>query len=111
MQLPPKVEALELDVRKSLAENMAETHIRIDEINKEFLLRERRYNYTTPKSFLELIEFYKNSYKKNNEKIDEEIISLQRSLLVLKETREKVENLKVILEVISLEVEEKRKIS
>jgi len=38
---------------------MAECHISINEANKEFLKLERRFNYTTPKSFLELIDFYK----------------------------------------------------
>jgi dynein heavy chain len=37
---------------------MAETHIAIGEANKDFLAIERRYNYTTPTSFLELIKFY-----------------------------------------------------
>lgn len=38
---------------------MAETHHNIDSINKEFELMERRFNYTTPTSYLELIAFYK----------------------------------------------------
>ena len=109
MPLPPKVEELEYDIRKLLAENMAETHITIGEINKEFLYKERRYNYTTPKSFLELIDFYKSSYQRNYEKIDDQIASLQKSLIVLKETNEKVENLKLELIEISKEVEEKSK--
>jgi dynein heavy chain len=39
--------------------NMAATHGSIDEANLKFLKQNRRYNYTTPKSFLELISFYK----------------------------------------------------
>lgn len=109
MPLPEKVEKLEGDIRKSLSENMAETHISIDIVNKEFLYKERRYNYTTPKSFLELIEFYKSNYLKNNEKIEEQIISLERSLEVLKKTHERVEVLKKDLIVIGKEVEEKSK--
>ena len=38
---------------------MAEVHSSIDDANLRYLKFERRYNYTTPKSFLELIEFYK----------------------------------------------------
>jgi len=38
---------------------MAEVHLSIGEANKLFLAQERRYNYTTPTSFLELINFYK----------------------------------------------------
>lgn len=39
--------------------NMAEVHTSIDLANEKFLRIERRHNYTTPKSFLELIDFYK----------------------------------------------------
>jgi len=38
---------------------MAQVHLSISEANEEFLRAERRYNYTTPTSFLELISFYK----------------------------------------------------
>jgi hypothetical protein len=38
---------------------MAETHLSIDVANEKFRKLERRNNYTTPKSFLELISFYK----------------------------------------------------
>lgn len=38
---------------------MSNFHISIDDANARFLKLERRHNYTTPKSYLELIEFYK----------------------------------------------------
>jgi dynein heavy chain, axonemal len=44
----------------SIAENMAQVHGSIDEANIRFLQQQRRFNYTTPKSFLELINFYKD---------------------------------------------------
>lgn len=53
-----------------ISENMSLTHTKIKEINKEFLKKERRYNYTTPKSFLELIEFYKTKLKSGRESIN-----------------------------------------
>jgi len=46
-------------IRNAIALNMAEVHASIDVCNIRFLKLERRYNYTTPKSFLELIDFYK----------------------------------------------------
>jgi len=42
---------------------MASVHLSIDVANARFLKLERRNNYTTPKSFLELIEFYKKCLK------------------------------------------------
>ena len=47
------------DLRKIIALHMAEVHLSIDYANQKYLQLERRYNYTTPKSFLELIEYYK----------------------------------------------------
>lgn len=38
---------------------MANTHSSIDKANLKFFKVARRNNYTTPKSFLELIDFYK----------------------------------------------------
>ena len=39
---------------------MADVHQSIEAANTDFLAQERRHNYTTPTSFLELIKFYKN---------------------------------------------------
>jgi dynein heavy chain len=47
------------ELRDNVAKDMAEVHLSIDDANARFLKLERRHNYTTPKSFLELIEFYK----------------------------------------------------
>lgn len=47
------------EIRSAIALNMAECHLSIDEANNVFFKLERRHNYTTPKSFLELIDFYK----------------------------------------------------
>jgi dynein heavy chain len=57
------LEDVELDseeVRAALAEHMAFCHLSIDEANAAYLLAERRQNYVTPTSFLELIKFYRN---------------------------------------------------
>lgn len=57
------------EIREGVAANMAETHLSIGEANKEFLALERRYNYTTPTSFLELIKFYEMLLAKKQGKI------------------------------------------
>jgi dynein heavy chain len=48
---------------------MAEVHLTISEANQQFKIRERRNNYTTPTSFLELIKFYTNLLGKKRDKI------------------------------------------
>lgn len=47
------------ELRENIAKHMAFIHISIGEANLEFKKVERRHNYTTPTSFLELINFYK----------------------------------------------------
>lgn len=47
------------ELRGLIAEHMAKVHLSIGEANSIFLKQERRYNYTTPTSYLELINFYK----------------------------------------------------
>ena len=50
---------------------MTEVHNSIDEANEKFLKLERRHNATTPKSFLELIEFYKKVLGDKRKLIDD----------------------------------------
>jgi len=54
------IEFPEPDLKEKIALNMATVHSSIDDANVLFLKEARRHNYTTPKSFLELISFYKN---------------------------------------------------
>ncbi len=56
-----KIQEIDLpypELQEKLALNMASTHSSIDVANNLFYKYQRRYNYTTPKSFLELINFY-----------------------------------------------------
>eukprot|EP01059_Diplonema_ambulator_P035162 TRINITY_DN8181_c0_g2_i3.p1 TRINITY_DN8181_c0_g2~~TRINITY_DN8181_c0_g2_i3.p1 ORF type:complete len:4166 (+),score=1836.14 TRINITY_DN8181_c0_g2_i3:116-12613(+) len=47
------------DSKDAISEHMAYVHEKVTEKCKEFLQEEKRYCYTTPKSFLELISLYK----------------------------------------------------
>jgi dynein heavy chain len=59
------------ELRDAIALHMSEVHMSIAEANQQFLQMERRYNYTTPTSFLELINFYKALLDKKRNKITE----------------------------------------
>jgi len=52
------------EIKEAIGAHMSYVHLSIADANKEFLQAERRYNYTTPTSFLELISFYKLLLKK-----------------------------------------------
>jgi len=74
MELPDE------DIRQNIALHMAEVHLSISESNVQFLQMERRYNYTTPTSFLELISFYKLLLDKKRDKITDQINRLEIGL-------------------------------
>jgi len=47
------------DMRQSVAAFVARVHKKVNDVSQTYLTNERRYNYTTPKSFLEQIKLYK----------------------------------------------------
>ena len=46
-------------IRTNLANHMAEEHLSVTDLSKRYYETQGRYNYVTPKSYLELIGFYK----------------------------------------------------
>jgi dynein heavy chain, axonemal len=78
----------------------------IAQANKDFLSRERRHNYTTPTSFLELIKFYKGLFKSKVDKIADNINRLETGLSTMKSTTEQVEGLKEKLEIKMVDVKQ-----
>lgn len=69
---------------------------------------ERRYVYTTPKSFLELLELFKIMLSRKNEQLESERAIYELGLVKLEETEQKVAELQEDLKVISVDVEKKK---
>ena len=92
------------EIRDAIAQNMAEVHLTIGEANEEFLRAERRYNYTTPTSFLELINFYKQLLDKKRGRITDQINRLEIGLQTMKSTTQQVEGLQKLLEIKMIDV-------
>jgi dynein heavy chain len=57
------------DVRENMAHHMAFVHLAVTDASGAYLETERRYNYTTPKSYLELISLYKGLLAKKREEL------------------------------------------
>ena len=93
------------DIRDAIGLHMAEVHMSISDANVEFLAMERRYNYTTPTSFLELINFYKILLDKKRDKITDQINRLEIGLQTMASTTERVEKLQKQLETKMVDVE------
>lgn len=81
------------ELRGIIAEHMAKVHLSIGDANAIFLKQERRYNYTTPTSYLELINFYKQLLEKKRGKITEQINRLETGLQTMQQTNEQVAGL------------------
>lgn len=60
-------------------------------MSQRFLEAEGRYNYTTPKSFLELIEFYKDLLRKHQGELGRNIGRLANGLKTLRKTNDDVQ--------------------
>jgi len=97
-------------IRDAISENMAQVHISIGEANKDFLTMERRYNYTTPTSFLELINFYKLLLGQKRGKITDQIQRLETGLSTMKSTTDQVDALKnlLVVKMVDVEVEKEK---
>eukprot|EP00927_Polykrikos_kofoidii_P041032 TRINITY_DN34968_c0_g2_i1.p1 TRINITY_DN34968_c0_g2~~TRINITY_DN34968_c0_g2_i1.p1 ORF type:complete len:3218 (+),score=730.51 TRINITY_DN34968_c0_g2_i1:1253-9655(+) len=86
----------------------SEVHLSIDDANKRFLAEERRYNYTTPKSFLELLTFYIAMLKEKQSKVTFNCDRLEKGLSIMEEVQVKVEGLREDLKITMVQVEEKK---
>ena len=96
------------ETRDSVGMHMAEVHLSITEANADFLRMERRFNYTTPTSYLELISFYRLLLDKKRDKITDQIDRLEIGLGIMKATIEQVEGLQKLLDIKMVDVEQEK---
>ncbi|KAJ8875197.1 hypothetical protein PR048_023092 [Dryococelus australis] len=92
-----EIEVLPKDIVRSVSLFMAYVHTSVNEMSQIYLLTERRYNYTTPKSFLEQISLYRKLLIENDEELGKKIKRLEQGLERLRSTSEQVDDLKLKL--------------
>jgi dynein heavy chain len=76
---------------------MAQVHKSVNEMSVSYLQNERRYNYTTPKSFLEQIKLYQNLLNTKHQELQAKMSRLENGLEKLKSTAQQVDDLKAKL--------------
>ena len=96
------------ELRLSLAKHMGMVHLSVSDKSLVFKERLRRFNYVTPKSFLELISFYKMLLADKTTALNKLIYRLDVGLSKLKKTSEDVAELRVDLDHTIVKVEEKK---
>ncbi|KDO31249.1 hypothetical protein SPRG_03866 [Saprolegnia parasitica CBS 223.65] len=93
-----KVEDLgDKTLKKSLANHMADVHISVTDMSKKYFETQRRFNYVTPKSFLELISFYEVLLGQKKAEIQRQITRLDDGLSTLRKTSADVAELQIDL--------------
>lgn len=93
---------------ESLAESvslfMSYVHTVVNDISGQYLLNEKRYNYTTPKSFLEQIDLYSKLLTEKTHGVVNNIYRLENGITKLVSTGEEVDGLKEVLAVQEVEL-------
>lgn len=79
----------------SISNFMAYVHGTVNDMSKVYFVNERRYNYTTPKSFLELISLYAKLLKDKHKELTDRIERLENGLLKLADCASQVDGLQV----------------
>ncbi|XP_075225795.1 dynein beta chain, ciliary-like [Lycorma delicatula] len=87
-------QVLPASLKKGVSLFMAYVHTSVNEMSGLYLLNERRYNYTTPKSFLEQIHLYSKLLKTTAAEVIAKTKRLQVGLKRLVGTSEQVDGLK-----------------
>ena len=100
-------ELLNAELSKSISRFMAFVHGSVNEMSAAYLTNERRYNYTTPKSFLELISLYQNLLSKKYGELMGNMERLEGGLEKLKSTAAQVDDLKEKLKAQEVELKQK----
>ncbi|XP_044310020.1 dynein axonemal heavy chain 9 [Varanus komodoensis] len=100
-------ETIEASVKESISKFMAYVHTSVNEMSHSYLSNERRYNYTTPKSFLEQIKLYQNLLLKKGKELTAKMGRLENGLQKLSSTAAQVDDLKAKLAAQEVELKQK----
>lgn len=91
----------------SVGDFMAFVHKSVNEMSVIYLNNDRRFNYTTPKSFLEQISLYKRLLTVKYKELQGKIVRLENGLVKLQSTSKQVDGLKDKLAQQEIEVKQK----
>jgi dynein heavy chain len=99
------------EIRNGIEKFMPYSFKLVNEFSDVILEQERRYVYTTPKSFLELIKLFKVMYGKKFGELEQSKETYETGVVKLTETGEVVAKLEEELKIFAVEVEAKKKMA
>ncbi|XP_068007753.1 dynein axonemal heavy chain 9 [Melanerpes formicivorus] len=100
-------EAVEACLQGSISQFLAHVHSSVGQASRLYRRRQRRYNYTTPKSFLEQLKLYHSLLSKKGKDLKAKMERLENGLEKLNSTSAQVEELKAKLAVQEVELKQK----
>lgn len=102
-----EIELLDPSLHEPISIFISHVHKTVNDVSKDYLTYDRRYNYTTPKSFLEQIHLYENMLNKRDQEIKGNIARLENGLQKLESTAQQVDDLKAKLATQEVELTQK----
>ncbi|XP_070518395.1 dynein beta chain, ciliary [Cardiocondyla obscurior] len=99
------------EYRKSVSLFMSFVHTSVNDVSVLYLQNERRYNYTTPKSFLEQISLYSKLLTEKTHDLEAMILRLTDGLMKLESCTTQADKLKIILTAQEIELKKKNEIA
>ncbi|CAG6015638.1 unnamed protein product [Menidia menidia] len=103
------IKCIEPAVQESISLFMAYVHTSVNQASEKYQRNEKRYNYTTPKSFLQQITLYRNLLEKSRSQLQHKMNRLDNGLQKLQTTAAQVEDLKAKLALQEAELNFKNK--
>lgn len=91
------IDEVPVELKESVSEFMSFVHTSVNNMSNAYLQNDRRYNYTTPKSFLEQIKLYENLLKVKKVELLAKMERLENGLQKLQSTAAQVDDLKLKL--------------
>ncbi|CAB1446422.1 unnamed protein product, partial [Pleuronectes platessa] len=92
-----EIGGIEPAVQESISLFMAYVHTSVNQASEKYQRNEKRYNYTTPKSFLQQITLYRNLLEKSRAQLQHKMNRLDSGLQKLQTTAAQVEDLQAKL--------------
>ncbi len=84
-------------------------HIDVKELNNKLMKAGKKFNYITPRDFLDFIKHFKHIQKEKNDELNEQQAHINKGLSKINDTEETVNEIKKMLTIKSVELEEKNR--
>lgn len=102
-----EIDLLPCEIQESVSVFMARVHGSVSLTSIAYLQNDKRYNYTTPKSYLEQIALYKRMLSTKSKQLEEKTIRLENGLTKMESASRQVDDLKEKLAEQEVEVKKK----